>query len=217
MAMRSFLERLVARTVEATTVRPRVTARYEQGPWADRASGEVAAVERADDVERTAPSPWPVASAGGRPARDIGRWPAVRDGAATPDHATAPVTAPVPLENREPPPPPVKQVRPPRTPETSRDPGPSPSGPVQAALPPAAIAVPPGVVRPSTSPRLPARLARERPAPPVAPDVVHVRIGRIDVHAMLARPEHPTATAPRTPRARPLSLEAFLDGRRGRP
>jgi hypothetical protein len=66
-------------------------------------------------------------------------------------------------------------------------------------------------VRPA---RLPAPAAPERRAPPSRPDVVQVRIGRIEVRATIARAEHPAPAATRTPRARPLSLEAFLEGKR---
>jgi hypothetical protein len=43
---------------------------------------------------------------------------------------------------------------------------------------------------------------------------VQVRIGRIEVRATIARAEHPAPAATRAPRARPLSLEAFLEGMR---
>src|SRR4029077_12677154 len=78
MGMRNFLERLVARTVEATAVRPRVASRYEQGPWGDRASGQPAAVETAHVDAPAAPSR-PVARPEARPARDPERRHAVRD------------------------------------------------------------------------------------------------------------------------------------------
>jgi hypothetical protein len=92
---------------------------------------------------------------------------------------------------------------------------------VPAPPAPAAIVPPPQPVRPATSSPTPtphlARAARARPGPSAAPDLVQVRIGRIDVRATIARPEHPAPAATRAPRARPLSLEAFLDGKRERP
>jgi hypothetical protein len=69
----------------------------------------------------------------------------------------------------------------------------------------------PRAVRPAP---LPARAAPERRAPRATSDVVQVRIGRIEVRATIARAEHPAPAATRAPRARPLSLEAFLEGKR---
>jgi hypothetical protein len=216
--MRNFLERLVARTVDATAVRPRVASRYEQGPWGDRASGEPATVENAD-VEPPATPSWPVASAEARPARDPGRRHAVRDRTPTSDRAAAPAAAVVLPDTGVAPPSPVEQTRTPRTRGPSPDREPSRHEVVPAPPAPAAIIPPPQPVRPATSSPAPhfTRAARTRPGPSAAPDLVQVRIGRIDVRATVARPEHPAPTATRAPRARPLSLEAFLDGKRERP
>jgi hypothetical protein len=217
MGMRSFLERLVARTVEATAVRPRVASRYEQGPWGDRASGQPAAVETAQVDPPAAPS-WPVTSAEARPARDPGRRHAVRDRTPTFDRAAAPAAVGGSPDTGVAIPPPVEPARTSRTREPSPDREPSRHEVVPAPPAPAAV-VRPQPVRPATSSPAPqlARAARTQPWPSAAPDLVQVRIGRIDVRATVARPEHPAPASTRAPRARPLSLEAFLDGKRERP
>ena len=220
MGMRNFLERLVARTVEATAVRPRVASRYEQGPWGDRASGQPAAAETAS-VEQPATAWWSVASAEARPARDPGRRHAVRDRTPTLDRAAAPAAVVGSPDTGVATPPPVAPARTSRTRGPSTDREPSRHEVVPAPPAPAAIVPPPQPVRPATSSPTPtphlARAARTRPGPSAAPDLVQVRIGRIDVRATIARPEHPAPAATRAPRARPLSLEAFLDGKRERP
>lgn len=216
--MRNFLERLVARTVEATAVRPRVASRYERGPWGDRASGQPAAVENAD-VDPPATPSWAVASAEAPPGRDPDRRHAVRDRIPTLDRAAAPAAVVGSPDTGVANPPPVEPARTPRTREASPDREASRHEVVPAPPAPAAIVPPPQPVRPATSspgPHL-ARSPRTRPGPSPAPDLVQVRIGRIDVRATVARPEHPAPAATRAPRARPLSLEAFLDGKRERP
>jgi hypothetical protein len=88
---------------------------------------------------------------------------------------------------------------------------PAPPPAVPPVLAPPLQALRPRAVRPTP---LPARAAPERRAPRATSDVVQVRIGRIEVRATIARAEHPAPAATRAPRARPLSLEAFLEGRR---
>jgi hypothetical protein len=216
MGMRNFLERLVARTVEATPVRPRVASRYEQGPWGDRASGQPAEVETAH-VDAPGPPSRPVASAEARPARDPERRHAVRDRTPTFDRAAAPAPAVGSSDTGVAPAPPVEPARTSRTRGSSPDREPSRHEVVPAPQAPAAIVPAPQPVRTATpAPHL-ARAARTRPGPSAAPDLVQVRIGRIDVRATIARPEHPAPAATRAPRTRPLSLEAFLDGKRERP
>jgi hypothetical protein len=216
MGMRDFLERLVARTVEATAVRPRVASRYERGPWGERASGQPAAVETAHVDAPAAPSR-PAASAEVRPPRDPERRHAVRDRTPTFDHAAAPAAVAGSPDTGVATPPPVEPARTSRTRDPSPDREPSRHEVVPAPPAPAAI-VRPQPVRPATSSPAPhlARAARTRPMPSAAPDLVQVRIGRIDVRATVARPEHPAPASTRAPRARPLSLEAFLDGKRER-
>ena len=219
VGMRNFLERLVARTVEATAVRPRVASRYERGPWGDRASGQPAAVENAD-VDPPATPSWAVASAEAPPGRDPDRRHAVRDRIPTLDRAAAPAAVVGSPDTGVANPPPVEPARTPRTREAcSGSRGLTARGGTRAAGArgnrPAAAAGPPGDEQPRRhiSPAAP----RTRPGPSPAPDLVQVRIGRIDVRATVARPEHPAPAATRAPRARPLSLEAFLDGKRERP
>lgn len=218
--MRNFLERLVARTVEATAVRPRVASRFEQGPWGDRASGQPAAVETAHVDAPAAPSRY-VARAEARPARDPERRHAVRDRTPTFDRAVAPAAVVGSPDTGVATPPPVEPARTSRTRGPSPDRDPSRHEVVPAPPAPAATVPPPQPVRPATSSPTPtphlARAARTRLGRFAAPDLVQVRIGRIDVRATIARPEHPTPAATRAPRARPLSLEAFLDGKRERP
>jgi hypothetical protein len=43
---------------------------------------------------------------------------------------------------------------------------------------------------------------------------VQVRIGRIDVRAVIGRPDAPAAKPAGAPRPQPLALEAFLEGKR---
>jgi len=71
--------------------------------------------------------------------------------------------------------------------------------------------VQPHAVRPVP---LPVRFAPERKPSPAKPDVVQVRIGRVEVRATMARPERPAPVRSRAPRARPLSLDEFLEGKR---
>jgi hypothetical protein len=59
-----------------------------------------------------------------------------------------------------------------------------------------------------------ARPAPARSASRVRPDVVQVRIGRIDVRAVIGHPDAPAAKPARAPRPQPLALEAFLEGKR---
>jgi hypothetical protein len=44
--------------------------------------------------------------------------------------------------------------------------------------------------------------------------VVQVRIGRIDVRAMIDRPDAGAAQPARAPHAQPLALQAYLEGKR---
>ena len=214
MGMRNFLERLVARTVEATAVRPRVASCYEQGPWGDRASGEPAAVETAHVDAPTAPSRY-VARAEARPAPDPGRRHAVRDRTPTFDRVAAAAAVVGSLDTGVATPPPVEPARTARTRGPSPDREPSRHEMVPAPRTPAAIVPPPQPVRPATSSPTPAphlaRAARTRPGPPAAPDLVQVRIGRIDVGATIARPEHPAPAATRAPRARPPAPDELTD------
>jgi hypothetical protein len=85
---------------------------------------------------------------------------------------------------------------------------------VGSAAQPAALTVPlPSAVWPAP---LTAGARVMQQAPRATPDVVQVRIGRIEVRAAISPPNGSAAKPARVPRPRPLALEAFLEGKRRR-
>jgi hypothetical protein len=216
--MTDFLDRLVARTVEHSAVRPRVTSRFEQGPWADPATARRQAQEAdgADDP----PPPLSPPSDSPRLVPDPGRRHAAPRGALAPPRAAhqelLPVAATEPAASS---PRAVARDQASRKRRALEDPDsaradPSPPSTAREVLAPPRQPVRPAAIRPTS---IPAHVAADRPAPPPTADVVQVRIGRVEVRATVGRAEHPAPPAVRSPRARPLSLEAFLEGKRGRP
>jgi len=202
--MRNFLERLVARATGEPAIRPRSVARFELGPWHD----PVHPAAQADDVAPAPPTrPSPPAASFDPPlhAASISA-DAARDRPVSPAPRVAPERAdwPEPFVPRAPS---AAGRATPRGAESER------AG-TRAPLPPAIVPKPPlpvAEVRP-TSPAAHPALARA--ASRATPDVVQVRIGRIDVRAVIGRPDAPAATPARAPRPQPLALEAFLEGRR---
>jgi hypothetical protein len=216
--MKNFLERLAARPVEPPAVHPRVPGRFEQGPWADGALGNAGTADEPDRAEHPTASPGPASRESPPLAVEIGRRPALREHAPAlvrPDAAQ--VTSAEGTESVMPSPRPVVREPPSPTRRSFRDPEATRTGSTTPAAATAPVARPLQSLRRALSPpTLPARITSDRPPPRATPDVVQVRIGRIEVRATIARPEHPAPAVPRPPRARPMSLEAFLDGKRGR-
>jgi hypothetical protein len=216
--MKNFLERLVARPVEPPDVRPRVPGRFEQGPWADGALGNAGTADAQGRAEHSTASPGPPSREAPPLAVEIGRRPALREHASAPVRPDAPqVTSGRATESVTPSPRPVVRERPSPTRRSSPDSEPTRTGSTTGAAATAPVARPLQPLRRAVSPAmLPARVGSDHPSPRATRDVVQVRIGRIEVRATIARPEHPAPAVPRAPRARPMSLETFLDGKRGR-
>jgi len=221
--MTDFLDRLVARTVELSAVRPRAAGRFEQGLWSDPAPARRQAQD-ADVADDPATPPLPPAFESARLVSDPGRRRAVTRGSLAPpappragDEELLPLAAPEPATSS-----PRVVARhqasrgrraAPADPDAARADPPPPS-PARGVLEPPRQPIRPAAIRPTP---IAANVATDRPASPATPDVVQVRIGRVEVRATVGRAEHPAAPAVRSPRARPLSLEAFLDGKRRRP
>jgi len=221
--MTDFLDRLVARTVVPSAVRPRVAGRFEQGPWADPAPARRQA-QKADVADDPATPRQPPASASGRLAPDPGRRREVPRGSLAPP---APPRAGneefLPLAATEAAMPSPRVVARNQASRRRRaalaDPDAARADPTPPSAARGGLATPRQPIRPAAihPTPIPAHVAADRPAPPTSPDVVQVRIGRVEVRATVGRAEHPAAPAVRSPRARPLSLEAFLEGKRRRP
>jgi hypothetical protein len=200
--MRNFLERLVARATGEAAIRPRSVARFELGPWHD----PVHPVAQADDVAPATRASPPAASFD--PPLPAASKPAV----AAPARPVAPALNDAPERAHWP------EPFVPRAPlaaglSTSRGAEGERAG-TRAPLPPAIVPkslAPVAEIRP-TSPA--GRPASVRSASRATPDVVQVRIGRIDVRAVMGRQDAPAAKPPRAPRPQPLALEAFLEGKR---
>jgi hypothetical protein len=216
--MKTFLERLVARPVEPPAVRPRAPGRFEHGPWADGALGNAGAAEEPDRAEHPTASPRPPSREAPPVAVEVGRRPALREHApALVRRDAAQATSAEATESVVPSPRPVVRERPSPTRRSSPDSEPARSESTTPAAVTTPVARPLQPLPPAVSPpSLSARVTSDRPSPRATPDVVQVRIGRIEVRATIARPEPPAPAVPRAPRARPMSLEAFLDGKRGR-
>jgi len=211
--MRDFLERLMERATEPAQVRPRAVGRFELGPWLDAGRTTTAAPAAADAADRRTELPRPPAQDAPRLVADAARGPVQREAVLAPSLA-APVVPATPPEPEAPPR--SAAVRAP-TRSKRRASGPVPE--VAPARPAPAMPESPAGVRRRLQPEavrlgapLPVRPAPERRAPSATPDVVQVRIGRVEVRATMAREERPQVS--RAPRARPLSLDAFLEGKR---
>jgi len=202
--MRNFLERLVARATAEPAVRPRSVARFELGPWNDPAHPVV----QADGLAPAPATPRSRLAASSDPPVAAASIPAVA--ARAQPVSPAPRVAPERADRLEP--------FVPRAPSAA---GRATSGEVEAERPASRAPLPPSIV-----PKPPLPVAEIRPTSPVTrpaparsaahatPDVVQVRIGRIDVRAVIGRPDAPAAKPARAPRPQPLALEAFLEGKR---
>jgi hypothetical protein len=202
--MRSFLERLVARATGEPAVRPRSVARFELGPWHD----PVHPVAQADDLVPASATPPPGLAASFDPPLPAASMPAVA--ARARPVSPAPGVAPERADRPEP--------FVPRTPSAG---GRATSQGAEAERAATRAPLPAAIV-----PKAPLPVAEMRPASPAArpaparsvsratPDVVQVRIGRIDVRAVIGRPDAPAAKPARAPRPKPLALEAYLEGKR---
>jgi len=204
--MSHFLQRLVARSAEEPAIRPRVAGRFELGPWADATVG----------AGGSGPSTSPPPRLGVTdPAPNLRAHPAM------PEIETATVSLGAARDpGREAPAPPVRHERTmprplaaPRRYAAAPDPDhaaaepapPSPVASVRVSRPLPVQVRPRSVASPT---------AVSHAAPPAVPDVVQVRIGRVDVRAVLDAPG-PAARKPADgARPRPQGLEAFLGRRR---
>jgi hypothetical protein len=229
--MSGFLERLIARHLDAASVRPRVASRFE-----DRAG---AVVPDAPDPETAAAAPhtWgapvqepavsPRASTFDTTGRAVEGLPPLappadspgavsgtdRQGRSLPDAsglmrrsggaaaAGAPSVDDLSTATARP-------LTPTPSPIVPRD-GPPAAGPGAV---PAAAREPAGATRTPLE-RQPAARRSAAPARPVA-DVVHVHIGRVEVRAVMPPPERPRASRSKTPAALPLDRYLSGDGRR---
>jgi hypothetical protein len=212
-----FLDRLVARAVEPSAVRPRVAGRFEHGPWADPVSARVPADAVAAD--RPAAPPLPPAHDSLRFPADPARRLAVPVDSPEPPRGERVLPVAAARPSASPPHPDVhgrssRRRRAAADPDAARAEAPPPPATRESLAPPPQPPVRPASIRPTPAP---ARVASDWPAPPATPAMVQVRIGRVEVRATVGRAEQPAPAAPRAPRTRPLSLEAFLEGKRGRP
>jgi hypothetical protein len=218
--MSGFLERLVAHHASVPAIRPRLISRFEEaGPvrveaiemLADaepgsRPSGPSAvATEAADETlhlrhvaaagsadEGSAAARGPAAAvhrAGDGPRRADAPTvdPYVDGGLATPSRASATTRA-------------AEVAAIPPRPEDASGPADARPAPPSGPVAPASIRVAQEGGRRDDATRAPAR----------EPDAVSVHIGRIEVRAIVAAPEHTVPTPARPDPVRPLSLERYL-------
>lgn len=220
--MSGYLSRLVARHVEAPSVRQRARSRYEQaGRVEEWSGGDRAAVVHDPITDRT------IAAAAARDPEDPRGAP--RSAQLEPARAAAQrgpaQSAALETPTRRPTPVPASDAevghgaRAGRRPAEPTVGGPHPSDPedaMRAGLIPRPT-VRPGRVTPAWT-NAPPVSARRRPDPAIGawrePDVVQVHIGRVEVRAILPAAERvrPTALKPEAPR--PLSLDRYLAGER---
>jgi hypothetical protein len=217
-----YLSRLVARHLEAPSIRQRVISRYERtGPVDDWSGDDPTGVAHDPVPDRTvsaaaSPDPGGPADVTRSSALALDRLAARREsqdrtaidqaarqpalGAAAPDD-----TSPVARVHHRSDAAPIDEPRPSHATDEVRQAARSRSavGPLRGA---------PAWTTASSAP------SRRRPDPGVAarrePDVVQVHIGRVEVRAVLPVPDRARPAAPKPEAPRPLSLDRYLAGER---
>jgi len=213
--MSGYLERLVGRHVEPPAVRPRAVSRFE-GDLAGGAVPPGVAVSDGSSPRAASAEPTPAPPEMVSPASATRLVPL----AAEPSSAPA---APSPADESPKVRSAVRVVRQPAAlasqPQRAAGPigqsrddaatSPGPDRPITVAA--IRRAEPPQAVAPATAQLALSRRSAE--PSPREPDVVHVRIGRVEVRATVPAPP-PSHPAPRPTRPAPMSLERYLAGER---